>query len=58
MWSIIMTILATIKINKKGMRMQETIIVCAPAFVTHIMYRAYKQYKGVNHGNDRSTKAR
>lgn len=53
-----MTILATIKSNKKGMRMQETIIICVAAFVTHIMYRAYKQYKGVNHGNNGSAKAR
>lgn len=51
-----MTILATIKINKKGMRMQEAIIICVTAFITHIIYRAYKQYKGVNHGNDGRTK--
>ncbi|KXG89125.1 hypothetical protein HMPREF3232_01091 [Fannyhessea vaginae] len=26
--------------------MQEAIIICVTAFITHIMYRAYKQYKG------------
>gem|GEM_PF-5272896 len=31
--------------------MQEAIIICVTAFITHIMYRAYKQYKGADHGN-------
>ncbi|KXG91221.1 hypothetical protein HMPREF3232_00117, partial [Fannyhessea vaginae] len=34
-------ILAAIKSKKKGMHMQETIIICVTAFITHIMYRAY-----------------
>lgn len=37
--------------------MQEAIIICVTAFITHIIYRAYKQYKEAGHGNDRSSKA-